>query len=252
MAITTTSQNRSQAEVIELGRLLGLLLDSKWLILSGTTIFAIIGIVYALCATPIYKADALVQVEQKSGGIPGLSDMSDLLGNDNAEAATEIELIKSRMILGQTVDDLKLDMQVQPLFPYGVGKGIAERMGWQAGTLVIGHFRVPSGYDDQVFEFEALGEGRYRLILDDSQLLSGQIGEVSETADGMSILVNDLNAAVGERFSLSHQHRLQVINDLQQAVTVSEKGKKTGMLALSMEGDDPEAIRATLESIARN
>ena len=33
---------------------------------------------------------------------------------------------------------------------------------------------------------------------------------------------------------------------------MSEKGKKTGMLALSLEGDDPEAIRATLENIARN
>jgi len=252
MAITTMSQNRSQAEVIDLGRLLGLLLDSKWLILSGTTIFAIIGIVYALCATPIYKADALVQVEQKSGGIPGLSDMSDLLGNDNAEAATEIELIKSRMILGQTVDDLKLEVQVQPLFPYGVGKGVAERMGWQAGTLAIAQFKVPAGYDGQAFELEALGEGRYRLSQGDSQLLSGRIGEVSESADGVRILVNDLNAAVGERFSLSHQPRLLVINDLQQAVAVSEKGKKTGMLALSLEGDDPEAIRATLENIARN
>ncbi len=252
MAITTTSQNRSQAEVIDLGRLLGLLLDSKWLILNGTTIFAIIGIVYALCATPIYKADALVQVEQKSGGIPGLSDMSDLLGNDNAEAATEIELIKSRMILGQTVDDLKLDVQVQPLFPYGIGKGLAARLGWEAGTLAIGQFKVPAGYDGQAFELEALGDGRYRLSQGDSQLMSGRIGEISETADGIRILVNDLNAAVGERFSLSHQPRLQVINDLQQAVSVSEKGKKTGMLAMSLEGDDPNAIRATLESIARN
>ena len=67
------------------------------------------------------------------------------------------------MILGQTVDDLKLEVQVQPLFPYGVGKGVAERMGWQAGTLAIAQFKVPAGYDGQAFELEALGEGRYRL-----------------------------------------------------------------------------------------
>ena len=71
MAITTPpqSQHRNTAEVIDLGRLLGLLLDNKWLIAGITAFFAMAGVIYALCATPIYQADALVQVEQKKGEV---------------------------------------------------------------------------------------------------------------------------------------------------------------------------------------
>lgn len=46
---------------IDLGRLLGTLLDHRWLIIGVTTLFAVIGIVYSLFATPVYQSDALVQ-----------------------------------------------------------------------------------------------------------------------------------------------------------------------------------------------
>ena len=146
MAISTPPQqpNRNNAEAIDLGRLLGLMLDNKWLIIGITSLFALAGVAYALCATPVYQADALVQVEQKTGGIPGLSDVTDMLGSGgDSQSATEIELIKSRMIIGQTVDELNLDVDVQPLFPFGAGKGVAKRLGWQAGTVLVNHFQVP-------------------------------------------------------------------------------------------------------------
>ena len=55
MATTTPpqQQNRNTAEVIDLGRLLGLMLDNKWLIIGITCLFALTGVIYALCATPV-------------------------------------------------------------------------------------------------------------------------------------------------------------------------------------------------------
>lgn len=64
------TQQPPQPDVIDLGKLLGLLLDGKWIIIFTTFVFAVIGVTYALLATPIYKADALVQVEQKTSGFP--------------------------------------------------------------------------------------------------------------------------------------------------------------------------------------
>lgn len=164
MATTTPPQpqNRNTAEVIDLGRLLGLLLDNKWLIAGITGFFALAGVLYALCATPVYQADALVQVEQKKGGVPGLSEVSEMLGSSDSEAATEIELIKSRMIIGQTVEELNLDVQIQPDFPYGVGKGLAARLGWQPGTLRVGRFQVPAAYEGQTFALQLQDNGAYR------------------------------------------------------------------------------------------
>lgn len=254
MAITTPPQqpNRNTAEVIDLGRLLGLLLDNKWLIAGITAFFALAGVIYALCATPIYQADALVQVEQKKGGVPGLSEVSEMLGSSDSEAATEIELIKSRMIIGQTVDELNLDVQIDPAFPYGVGKGLAARLGWQSGALLISRFQMPDAYKGLPFELELLANGAYRLSQDGNELLQGKAGELAQNPDGISLLVTDLKGEPGQRFILTKLPALQVINDLQQDLMVSEKGKKTGMLAMSLNGDDRDAIRSVLESVARN
>lgn len=254
MAITTPPQqpNRNTAEVIDLGRLLGLLLDNKWLISGITAFFALAGVIYALCATPIYQVDALVQVEQKSAGVPGLSDVTEMLGSGDSEAATEIELIKSRMIIGQTVEELNLDVQIEPAFPYGVGKGLAARLGWQSGALLISRFQMPDAYKGLPFELELLANGAYRLSQDGNELLQGKAGELAQNPDGISLLVTDMKGEPGQRFTLTKLPTLQVINDLQQDLMVSEKGKKTGMLAMSLNGDDRDAIRSVLESVARN
>jgi tyrosine-protein kinase Etk/Wzc len=254
MATTTPpqQQNRNTAEVIDLGRLLGLMLDNKWLIIGITCLFALTGVIYALCATPVYQADALVQVEQKKAGIPGLSDVSDMLGSSDSEAATEIELIKSRMIIGQTVDELNLNVQIEPDFPYGAGKGLAARLGWQAGKLLVSRFQVPAAYEGAAFTLELLENGAYRLSHDGEELLQGKAGEMVQSKDGISLLVADLQGEAGQRFTLTKLPTLQVINDLQQNLMVSEKGKKTGMLAMSLNGDDRDAIRTVLESVARN
>ncbi len=254
MATTTSSQqqNRNNAEVIDLGRLLGLMLDNKWLISGITGLFAVAGVLYALCATPIYQADALVQVEQKTGGIPGLSDVTDMLGSGgDSEAATEIELIKSRMIIGQTVDELNLDIKIAPEYPYGASKGLAKRLGWKSGLLSVSRFHVPEAYLGLPFELELLADDLYQLSLDGTIVLKGKVGESAENAEGVSLQVSGFQGDIGQQFTLTKLPVLQVINELQQNLAVSEKGKKTGMLSLSLQGDDREAIRKTVENIAR-
>ena len=254
MAISTPPQqpNRNNAEVIDLGRLLGLMLDNKWLITGITGFFDIAGVIYALCATPVYQADALVQVEQKSGGIPGLSDVTDMLGSGgDSEAATEIELIKSRMIIGQTVDELNLDVKLAPEYPYGANKGLAKRLGWTSGLLSVSRFHVPEAYLGLPFELELLADDLYQLSLDGTVVLKGKVGESAENAEGISLQVSGFQGDIGQQFTLTKLPVLQVINELQQNLAVSEKGKKTGMLSLSLQGDDREAIRKTVENIAR-
>src|SRR5690554_7865286 len=89
---------------IDLGRLFGLLLDHKWLILPVTFVFALVGAVYALLATPIYRGDALVQVERRSSVSP-LGDPASVLG-EGTEPTTpaDVQILQSRHDLGQVVD----------------------------------------------------------------------------------------------------------------------------------------------------
>ena len=81
---------------------------------------------YALIATPIYQADAILQIEEKSGGMPGLGDLSDMLTTDTL-AATEIEIIKSRNIIGKAVDKLNLTLKASPDYFPVIGEAIARR-----------------------------------------------------------------------------------------------------------------------------
>lgn len=68
MANQTISSSAPTDDEIDLGKLFGILIDAKWFIIGITLLFATIGIAVALLSTPIYKADALIQIEQKSSG----------------------------------------------------------------------------------------------------------------------------------------------------------------------------------------
>jgi tyrosine-protein kinase Etk/Wzc len=93
--------------------------------------------IYAL-ATPIYQADALIQVEQKQGNAI-LSNLSQMLPDSQPQSAPEIALLQSRMILGKTVDDLNLQTELnKSIFPI-IGKGLLD-IGQKDGTLNIAIF----------------------------------------------------------------------------------------------------------------
>ena len=69
-----------------------------------------LGIVAVFVATPIYKADAVLQVDEKSkGNLSALKDLDPLLG-DSTSVSAELEILNSRMILGRAVSKLNLDI----------------------------------------------------------------------------------------------------------------------------------------------
>ncbi|HBR3335081.1 TPA: tyrosine-protein kinase, partial [Klebsiella pneumoniae] len=124
MSSVINKSMKKDSDEIDLGRLVGELIDHRKLIISVTALFTLLSLVYALFATPIYQADALVQVEQKQANAI-LSNLSQMLPDSQPQSAPEIALLQSRMILGKTVDDLNLQTRVkQDYFPI-FGRGWA-------------------------------------------------------------------------------------------------------------------------------
>jgi len=68
--MTTDSRNAAPDEndEIDLRQLLGTLVDHKWWVVGITGLFFAVAAAYALLSTPIYRADAIVQVEHVGGG----------------------------------------------------------------------------------------------------------------------------------------------------------------------------------------
>lgn len=102
---------------IDLIRLLGEMIDHRAVILSITFIFTLLAGLYAFLATPVYRADALIQVEGKQDNSL-LKNLKQFGSEMSPDVQPEILLLKSRMILGATVDELGLAQHVtQRTFP---------------------------------------------------------------------------------------------------------------------------------------
>ena len=253
---TVTSRNASDNDEIDLGQLFGLLLDGKWIIVITTFIFAVLGIAFAFLSTPVYQADALIQVEQKSSG--GFSAiMSESLGDMFASESTadaEIQLIKSRMILGGTVDKFNLTTEITADYFPIIGKGIARLTGNQQHIKVSG-FELPEMAfpDEHTYQIEVLdgAQGIYQLINEDGQvLLKGKVG-IKVSSQGYELQVSALDADTGTHFNIAKRSKLDAIDWLKQHLGAAEQGKQTGIIKLSFSGENGQLAQDILNDVAQ-
>ncbi|ELV8556484.1 polysaccharide biosynthesis tyrosine autokinase [Vibrio fluvialis] len=253
----TTKLSRTAAEnssdEIELGKLFGIIFDSKWIILLTTLLFSLVGVAFALLSTPIYKADSLIQIEQKSsGGIGSLvGDMGELFSSESS-ATTEIEIIKSRMILGDTVDKFNLTTVIEPsYFPF-FGKGLARIRG-DLSSISVKRFAIPEFAQESTHTIVVLDNDQqtYQLLRDGRVVLKGQAGALAKK-DGYEVFVSSFYANDGFEFSIAKRSQLEAIEWLKQNLSVSERGKQTGILELSFIGENRALISDVLNDIAQN
>ncbi|RBM34215.1 polysaccharide biosynthesis tyrosine autokinase [Vibrio tarriae] len=245
----------SASDEIDLGKLFGLLLDGKWIILVTTMVFAVFGVAFAILSTPIYKADALIQIEaKKGGGISSLvgGDMGELFSSDST-ATTEIEIIKSRMILGDTVEKFNLTTLVTPDYFPVIGKGIA-RLSGRVNQLQVSRFELPdfaTTLEHQIVVQDA-EQGTYQLVRGDGKvILQGVAGELAEQ-DDYRLFVTGMEAESGFAFNIAKINELDAINELKQNLSIAEKGKQTGIVELSLTGENPAQIRTLLDNISQS
>ncbi|WP_390339601.1 polysaccharide biosynthesis tyrosine autokinase [Vibrio harveyi] len=253
MANQTISSSAPTDDEIDLGKLFGILIDAKWFIIGITLLFATIGIVVALLSTPIYKADALIQIEQKSsGGISAMvGDMGELFAAESS-ATTEIEIIKSRMILGDTVDKFNLTTIATPDYLPFVGKGLARINGTQ-DYISVSTFEMPrtaQGYKHHLVVTDA-EKGSFDLMIEEQIVLSGVVGQTIEM-NGYRIKVRELVAQNEDSFSIGKISKLDAINRLASQLSISERGAKTGIVSLSIEGEYPERNQQILNDVVQN
>lgn len=235
---------------IDIGRLFGTVLEARWWVIGITGLFAALAVVYALFATPVYKADALVQIEQNAGNTL-VNDISSALSNKPPASAAEIQLIQSRLVLGKTVDDLNLDISVTKNTFWLFGAGWDRLQGHQDDTVNVTTFNLPAGMNKDTFTVEVLNDKQYQLTSDNGFSAKGEVGKLLSKG-GVTMQVDGIKAQPGDNFTVVKYSTLGMINLLLGNLTVTENGKDTGVLSLSYIGEDKDQIRAILDSITRN
>ncbi|NLP32365.1 MAG: tyrosine protein kinase, partial [Oligella ureolytica] len=262
---STLEQHKDNDET-DLLALLDTILDAKWLIAGITILCTALALAYAMFSTPIYQANTMIQVEQNQGNNNPVMGELALLFDTGSPVAAEIEILRSRMVIGETVDRLQLHNRATPDYVPIIGPWLAKRASGLSepgflgfGNYVSGKERISLGQLDVPSELQGQElklistETGYDLFTEDSELiLSGKVDETHEFhyhGESGRIHITELYANPGASFTVISGSRQGSISSLQRQLNVSEKGKQSGILTVSLEGADRHHITQILNTL---
>lgn len=261
----TTTQDRPQDRTqdrddeIDLGYLLAVCLDHKYLIAAITLIAVIAGYVYIQLTTPIYQADALLQVESRSGTLGSI----DLTPMAQERTTTQSEILRSRMIMTRAAAQAGLDLQVRPVYFPVVGEALVRngvsRPGfangsatvWAGENITVADFQVEEGLRGANFTVRVQAGSSYELLGRDGNVLGrGRSGErlILEQPD-ISLLITEINAPSGAEFIVQKRTEVAMMRNLQSRFNVQARGD-TGVLRLTLTGPDRDELVRSLNAIS--
>lgn len=252
-----------EEEGISIGEIIANIMEYKWLIATITLVAFVLGLAFIFVSRPIYRADGLLQVEEKSSGVGSLKALQPLLGDDTTVSA-ELEILASRMVLGRVVEKLKLDIIATPkTFPL-IGGAIARRYAgtepneailglasyaWGGEAIQIDALDVPRDYLDDPLELIAGESGAYTIVDADQQtVLQGTVGVRANNKD-FSAFVVQMKARPGTHFRLIRRSAEAAIDAVRSQYSVKERGKKSGVLELSLLGGESAQITLILDEV---
>ena len=228
-------------------------LAKNWKIMVPCIIVAgVIGVIVAMWIRPIYTVDALLQIESKNNKSTGLMGGLPSLFAPTSPAETEIELIRSRQIIGDAVEKMHLQYDAIPI-------NVMDRLLHREGRMEINQYEIPWGNipaEETIKPWiaEAIDSVTYKLFdHNDKVVLTGTVGttyHIPYAGDTAIFSVFNMEANAGQRFELFKYSRLEAIARFKSAFDVGEKGKKTGILEFRYQDIYPDRATKILNEIA--
>lgn len=258
------SQTTNAEDTIDLKELFFSLI-AQWKLIALCVILSIVAALLYLRVTPdTYRVDALVQVEESKGTSAALlGDLSNMI-EQKQPAQAEIEILKSRLVLGDVIDRLNLDIQVagtenslfdRLLNPHDYRteyspQSVLFRDGNQA--FDIRQFDIPQAYYDKTLELQfkeqqfSLTDPKTGQVVFSGLLNRNNQATRPEGTWKVAIFSQD---QFQDRYLISKQSLPAAANRLLANYSVAEKGKMTGILGLNYEGQDKAHITQVLNAI---
>jgi tyrosine-protein kinase Etk/Wzc len=251
--------------------LVRLIVDNLWVVFGVAVATTVLAAIYAIFATSLFSADALVQIE-----MPKQNELADLVSKQQTQTLpssngpptnTEIALIRSRAVLAPVLSQNGLDIVVTPHRLPLLGKLAASlatpgepsrpwfglsSYAWGGEVLDIAQLNVPIALQDKKLELKALDKRRYQLFDNRGELLvAGEQGQLAR-AGKVSILVTSLVASAGVRFTVERLNEVTAVDQFAPHLKIAEIGKETGIVQISVDYRDPALAAAVTNAIAQN
>ena len=258
------SQNSQTEDTIDLKELFFSLI-AQWKLIALCIILSLICALLYLRTTPdTYAVDALVQVEDSKGASAALlGDLSSMM-DQKSPAQAEIEILKSRLVLGTVIDRLHLDLKISATddsfwnhlskrHQYDVVYSQQSvRFKDNQKSFDVREFDIPSVFKDKALLL-SFKQGKYSLTntATDQVIFSAPLNQSStlQSEYGLWKVAIYSQDQFDRRYMLQKQTLPAAMQSLLGNYSVAEKGKLTGVLGLNYQGHDKQHITQVLNAV---
>ena len=256
---------------INIARIIDTLWEDRKFIAIVAAVVTFFGLFYAVVAKPYYEATMTVQVEDSNN--PAANVLGDLMGGSDLFAGknqilAETEILRSRMVVKKAVDNLNIDIEIEPKrFPV-IGDFIARRntalsspglLGvggycWGKEALDIRLFETEKTLIGQEFTFLIGKAGTYLVTMPDGTRLKGEAGKPQSwntPAGPVRLFIRSVFGRPDAEFTVIRRDRTQVALGLIKELEAKETAKGSGVIRATLTGADPNMTASTLNEIGR-
>lgn len=258
------NQNTNTEDTIDLKELFFSLI-AQWKLIALCIILSLVCALLYLRVTPdTYSVDALVQVEDSKGASAALlGDLSQMI-EQKSPAQAEIEILKSRLVLGSVIKDLHLNIQISSTENTLTHRLLndSEYKTEYTKKSVLFKDNLKS-FEVREFDVPAYYLDRNLLLNFDKQSLRLTDPETEEVI--LTVPLNQANHVAGPHglwkvaiftkdqldptYNIKNLSIPAAVNALSLNYSVAERGKLTGVLGLNYQGQDKEHITKVLNAI---
>lgn len=258
------SQTANTEDTIDLKELFFSLI-AQWKMITLCVLLSIVCALLYLRTTPdTYAVDALVQVEDSKGASAALlGDLSSMI-EQKSPAQAEIEILKSRLVLGSVIDHLNLNIRVSGTEDSFWNRLIAKHeydSEYSSQSVLfkddqksfdIRQFDIPQYFQDKnlILKF---AQGKYSLTDEETEqvIFSAPLNQVSQLQSefGMWKVAIFSQDSFDNTYNIEKQSLPAAMKSLTADYSVAERGKLTGVLGLNYQGSDKQHITQVLNAI---
>lgn len=238
--------------------------------------FVAIAVLYLLVAAPVYKADALIQVDEQQGSALGaLSDVASALSL-NKPIDGELDILSSRAVLEPAINatQARTTIRIANRIPV-LGRlyarfatppdGIAnaplglDGFAWGGERMRLAAYDVPKLLYGKTFRVRIQPANRWTLEDPDGAVVASgalhqRVAFKVQTDFGPAagfVEIRELRGRPGTSFKLVESSLQDTIATMRKRLKVEETTKDSSMIALSVKNSDPELASAFANEVAR-
>lgn len=258
------SQTANTEDTIDLKELFFSLI-AQWKLIALCIILSLIcALLYLRTTLDTYAVDALVQVEDSKGTSAALlGDLSSMI-EQKSPAQAEIEILKSRLVLGEVINHLNLNIRISGTEDSFWNRLMAKHeydttyseksvlFQDNRNSFDIRQFDIPQYFQDKnlILSFK---EGKYSLTDEKTEqvVFSAPLNQISQSSSEYGLW--KVGVFSQDSFDATYNIRKQSLPAAMQSLTsnysVAEKGKMSGVLGLNYQGEDTQHITQVLNAI---